>query len=94
MPAKSKITNKQLSEILKNLNLPHTGKKDELLERLGWSEFCNLDSGLFNSDSTSQGWDLKFDTVGPIIKRVPKASRIQVCKSLTEILQLGVWSWS
>ena len=31
-------------------------------------------------------WALNFSTTGPVIRRIPKASRIQACKIFTDIL--------
>lgn len=80
------ITNKQLSEALRKLNLPHTGKKNDLLDRLGWAELSSVDPDVFILNTTQENWVPKFETSGPVIKRIPKASRIQACKSLTDIL--------
>ena len=80
------VTVKQLSECLKSLNLPHTGKKDVLIERLGWAELGNIENGLFENNTFSQNCEPKFPTTGPTIKRIPKASRIQACKTFTEII--------
>ena len=78
-------TNEELRSALKNLNLPQSGTKSVLLERLGWAELIQ-DPALFEEDLSPEVWELNYSTVGPVIKRIPKASRIQACKIFTEIL--------
>ena len=81
-------SNVELSEALKCLNLPHSGTKQILLDRLGWAELTQYQDIFLANDSheNSNSWDLNFSTVGPTIKRIHKASRIQACKTLTEVL--------
>ena len=44
------LINEELRGILKSQNLPHTGKKDVLLERLGWAELVHTDPQIFDWD--------------------------------------------
>ena len=84
-------TNEDLRNILKSQNLPHTGNKDTLLERIGWADLAQVDTQVFDLDTVQPQdspsvWDLKFSTIGPVIKRIPKAARIQACLTLTDII--------
>ena len=38
------------------------------------------------SESNPKNWDLSFSSTGPVIKCIPKASRVQACKNFSEIL--------
>ena len=74
-----------------NVNWPISGVKATLIDRLGWAELPALDhaSEIFSdTPSTFKGPGLfDFPRKGPIIKRIPKASRYQVCVALTKILE-------
>ena len=48
-------------------------------------DIFNDSSSLSNTESKTNG--LKFSKAGPVIKRIPKGSRLQLCKLLTEILE-------
>ena len=73
-----------------NAKWPISGVKDTLISRLGWAELPALDyvSEIFSDiPNTLKGPKLlDFPRKGPIIKRIPKASRHQVCVALTETL--------
>ena len=83
---KGQPSNSELSEALKLLSLPHTGTKQVLLDRLAWAELTQYTEIFKHIQETSKTWDLNFSTLGPTIKRIPKASRIQACKTLTDVL--------
>ena len=79
-------TIEKLKEALKSLNLPQTGNKQTLLDRLAWAEL-NQDPGIFEenlhgSQDATRVWDIKFSTTGPVFKRIPKAARLQAAKKL------------
>lgn len=84
----------ELQKVLKNLNLPYSGRKDALLERIGWAEFSLLDSEIFEDQSLNQlnpglenePWLLLKKTSGPVYARIPKASREQSCRLFTKLL--------
>ena len=83
-------TIEKLKEALKSLNLPQTGNKQTLLDRLAWAEL-NQDPGIFEenlhgSQDATRVWDIKFSTTGPVFKRIPKAARLQAAKTFAEIL--------
>ena len=73
-----------------NTKWPVSGVKDTLISRLGWAELPALDfaSDIFSDTPQAQNGPklLDFPRKGPIIKRIPKASRHQVCVALTKVL--------
>ena len=66
-----------------NTKWPVSGVKATLISRLGWAELPALDfaSEIFSDTPLAQNGPklLDFPRKGPIIKRIPKASRHQVC---------------
>ena len=92
----------QLKKALKALNLPQSGNKSNLLERLGWANLpqsCdifqdissqtnkNFATNVMNDSTTENGsWDLIKVKQGPVHKRIPKASRLQCCIAFTKVL--------
>ena len=83
-------TNVELRETLKRLNLPYSDTKNALLEWLGWAELTQslniFEEKTILSESNPKNWDLSFSSTGPVIKCIPKASRVQACKNFSEIL--------
>ena len=73
-----------------NTKWPVSGVKATLISRLGWAELPALDfaSEIFSDTPLAQNGPklLDFPRKGPIIKRIPKASRHQVCVALTKVL--------
>ena len=66
-----------------------SGVKDVLLERLGWAEqpqAYNVFSDTLQAPNVKLDNLLNFERKGPVIKRIPKASRNQVCLALTKVL--------
>ena len=79
-------SNSELSGALKRLNLPPSGTKQVLMDRLGWAELTPFTEIFVDPQDSPKSWDLNFPTSDPTIKKIPKASRIQACKTLTDIL--------
>ena len=89
MSQKIKVSVLELKSSLKDLNWPTSGNKDALLERLSWASMPQSFDIFSESSGTtlSESDGLKFSKAGPIMKRIPKGSRIQLSKLLTEILE-------
>ena len=88
MSQKVKVSVLELKSSLKDLNFPTSGNKDVLIERLGWANMPQSfdvfnDSSLTNVETSG----MNFTKAGPVLKRIPKGSRLQLCKLLTEILE-------
>ena len=89
MPQKLKVSVLDLKSSLKALKWPISGTKEVLIERLGranlpqsFDTFHDTPVTIANPKSNS----FKFSKAGPVLKRIPKGSRIQLCRLLTEIL--------
>ena len=87
----------ELQRVLKSLNIPYSGRKEVLLERLGWAESSLLDSEIFDKkipiqdnsnlpETKINSNEVNFTKQGPVFKRIPKASRLQSCKAFSSLL--------
>ena len=99
----------ELQRVLKSLNLPYRGRKEVLLERLGWAELSLLDSEIFEDqipiqdnsnlpETTINSNEVNFTKQGPVFKRIPKASCLQSCKAFSSLLvkvteKIDISSW-
>ena len=87
MSQKSKISVLELKSRLKDLKYPTSGNKDTLIERLGWANMPQSFDIFEDFSTNSETNSPKFSKATSVIKRIPKGSRIQVCKLLTKILE-------
>ena len=90
--SKVKVTVEDLKAQLKALNKPSSGTKDVLINRLGWAELSQSFDVFKEFPKQTNPKEVKtkgfqFSKAGPVLKRIPKGSRFQVCNLLTEILE-------
>jgi hypothetical protein len=71
---------------LKELGWAISGNKDVLIERLGWAEQLQSCDIFLDKPAVVQNsvWFQDLIKTGPIVKRLPKASRLQAAKAFTE----------
>ena len=78
----------ELKARLKDLGWPVSGNKDVLIERLGWAEQLQSFEVFSDKPEVVQNtvWFQDLIKTGPIVKRLPKASRLQAAKGFTEVI--------
>ena len=70
-----------------NVKWPVSGTKAELIDCLGWAEQPQASDIFTDNSNQAQAWFQDMIQYGPVVKRIPKASRIPAGKGFTEVLK-------